>query len=64
LKFGHQLARKTSGNRASEGSRDIGGEGVQQALLRMMEGSSVTIHAKGLPENVWFYINVIRVEFP
>lgn len=36
--------RSTSG---TEGSRDVGGEGVQQALLRMMEGSVVAVQAKG-----------------
>lgn len=40
-----KIARRTSSG--TEGSRDVGGEGVQQALLRMMEGSVVSIQSKG-----------------
>lgn len=41
-----KIARKTGGV-GTDTSRDVGGEGVQQALLRMMEGSVVAVQAKG-----------------
>lgn len=38
-----KLARRGSGGDNMQ--RDVGGEGVQQSLLRMMEGSMVTVNA-------------------
>jgi ATP-dependent Clp protease ATP-binding subunit ClpX len=43
-----KIARKGSGS-GSDGTRDVGGEGVQQSLLRIMEGTVVGIQAKGSP---------------
>ncbi|EIN10801.1 ClpX ATPase regulatory subunit [Punctularia strigosozonata HHB-11173 SS5] len=42
-----KISRKAGSSGGLEGSRDVGGEGVQQALLRMMEGSIVSVQNKG-----------------
>jgi ATP-dependent Clp protease ATP-binding subunit ClpX len=40
-----KIARRSPGHRGGVGARDIGGEGVQQALLKILEGREILVPA-------------------
>jgi ATP-dependent Clp protease ATP-binding subunit ClpX len=55
-----KIARRTQASRAGAGARDIGGEGVQQALLKLLEGREVLV-PMSLSQH-WSKQDVIQVD--
>ncbi|HWV39709.1 MAG TPA: AAA family ATPase [Vulgatibacter sp.] len=55
-----KIARRTHSARTGAGSRDIGGEGVQQALLKLLEGRSVYVPLN--PGQPWTRHELVKVD--
>ncbi|HEY0838714.1 MAG TPA: AAA family ATPase [Vulgatibacter sp.] len=55
-----KIARRTQSARTGAGTRDIGGEGVQQALLKLLEGRSVYVPLN--PGQHWTKHELVKVD--
>ncbi len=55
-----KIARRTQGAKNGAGSRDIGGEGVQQALLKLLEGREVSVPVT--PSQSWSRHDYVTVD--
>lgn len=55
-----KIARRSQGAQNGAGSRDIGGEGVQQALLKLLEGREVWVPASVNPQ--WGRLESVQID--
>ncbi|MCB9729626.1 MAG: ATP-dependent Clp protease ATP-binding subunit ClpX [Deltaproteobacteria bacterium] len=61
-----KIARRTHGAHTGAGARDIGGEGVQQSLLKLLEGREVFVplsHAQGFARQDFVTVDTTDILF-